>query len=311
MPDISLITSLYRTDAHLASFSRRLRQIAQQAYQRGLQIEFVLIANDASAIERALLDRLQADLDMVQVHHTPLESVYASWNRGVAQVQAEVLGFWNVDDRRRIHALLEGYLLIAGRGYDIVDFPTRYHVSRRLGGRYTKPAQYKHYPIHPRNGTSPFFMFKRDLYQRAGNFDAHFKIAGDFEWCMRQAVRHSRIGYGAQIGGTFVVHGDNLSVGDQLWVEFNVVLLRHGNYDALRPVEPEAMRHAWYTWGRNADQELPPAISQWLWGTGAESRYYRYKWERDLPPFARRVMLSLAKRGIVHSVDWETHHGTR
>jgi len=278
----------------------------------------VIVANAASVVERMLLERLPNDIGAtasLNILHVPLETLHASWNRGINAAQSQALGFWNVDDTRTVTALLEGYVLIAGKGYELVDFPARYQVTQqRLGVSYTtthiEPPQYKPAPIHPRNVTGPFFMFSKTLFEKAGDFDEGFPIVGDFDWCMREAVRTAKIGYGTQIAGDFYLHGDNITQASGMsdWVGFNVALLRHGAYDALRPVDPVSMKEAWHTWGNNG-VEIPDDVQLWLWGAGAEERFKRYQWERNLPQPARRIFLSLAKRGVLHSVDWDLHHG--
>lgn len=298
MPDITLITSLYKTEAFLPRYSAHLLQIGAQARAAHLDLEVVMIPNAASDVERQQLEALQeavaASGDFrLQVLHVPLETLHASWNRGVRAAHGRMIGFWNVDDVRHIAGLCEGHDMAQTGAYDLIDFPVDYRISRKFWGRipYTqqqiKPPQYRPAPIHPKNGTGPFFLFAPALYERNGGFDEGFPIAGDFEWCMRPAVRGARIGYGEQVAGVFYLHGDNITQAHALsdWVAFNVALLRQGAYAALRPVNPQQMREAWATWGDDGTP-VPDAVQAQLWGDGATERWQA--WERAYARTLRR-----------------------
>ena len=67
-------------------------------------------------------------------------------------------------------------------------------------------------------------------------------------------------------------------------VEDNIVHLRSGNWDALKPADPRLMRACWDEWGRqNADP--PPAIADRLWGPGADERWRRWQRRQRLKPW--------------------------
>ncbi|MEL6526543.1 MAG: hypothetical protein AAFQ07_12630, partial [Chloroflexota bacterium] len=53
MPDISLITSLYRSDEHLPTYIEAVEAVARDL---ALSLEVVIVANDATEAERHLLD---------------------------------------------------------------------------------------------------------------------------------------------------------------------------------------------------------------------------------------------------------------
>src|SRR5690606_21328144 len=100
----SLITSLYRAEPHLAAYAGHVRNVAAQARAAGLSLEMVIVANDATERERALLAPLVAAGESgelaVQVLHVPRETIYASWNRGVRAARGRCIGVWNADDAR-------------------------------------------------------------------------------------------------------------------------------------------------------------------------------------------------------------------
>ena len=320
MPDVSLITSLYKTEQFLPRYVEAAKKLAREVKRAGLDLEFVIIPNDASDEERRLLTGLDKflvaeQIATLQIHYVALETLYATWNRGVKAATGKVVGIWNVDDTRTMRGIVEAHQLIVEQGYDLVDFPVHYVITENILGlehiiQKDAPPQYNPAQIHPKNCTGPFFMMNPVVYERAGEFDPNFRVSGEFEWCMRDAVRQSKIGYGEQIAGTFYLHGNNItqSSGSLEWIVYNISLLRHQVYDSLYPVDPVQMRELWEAWG-DTGVPVPDHAKEFLWGEGAQERYERYRMERKLPSFVRRIMLALAKRGLIYSADWEVHHG--
>lgn len=288
MVDISLVSSLYRTEKFLPQFAEHVLRLGKEATNSGLTLEIVLIPNDASEAERAVIEQLQHDAEiaqtlLIQILYVPRENLHSSWNRGVQAARGSAIGFWNVDDIRYVGGLAEAYRLIIEQNYDIVDFPVQYEITKtRFGRTYVEtrvdPPQFNPTILHPRGVTGPFFMFTPELYQLAGEFDEDFPIAGDFEWCMRDVVRNARYEKGQSIAGQFFLHGNNITQSSRVSdkIVFNVVMLRHQAWNGLYPVNPQIMRETWESWG-NKGIELPQIVQDWLWGEGSTERYNAYR----------------------------------
>lgn len=308
MADISIITSLYKSEKFLARYAQDVKRVAREVKTARLELEVVAVANDASPVERRLLEQLQQELiaersASLRCLYVPRETLYASWNRGIAAAQSDVIGPWNVDDVRTAEGLLAMHDALSA-GAQIADCAFVMQAGRQQ--RY--PPQFKPGCFSPKCGVGPFFMFQRSLYAANGPFSPHFTITGDFEWSLRPAAQQALYQSVEVGGGTFVLHGENLSgsTNARLQVEFNTALIWHGAYEHLLPVDPDAMRRAWQAWG-HIGGAIPVELAEWLWGAGARVRYERYQWERNLPQAVRRIFLALAKRGLVHSVDWQVH----
>jgi hypothetical protein len=134
-------------------------------------------------------------------------------------------------------------------------------------------------------------MFSRAIYDAVGPFDPHFRIAGDFDWCARPAARAADFCRGEALGGTFFLHGDNLSGShDPLEdVEDDIVMLRQGMWDQLVPADPDLLRAAWTEWGDLGEIDVPQAIQDRLWGEGARKRWVRWQRSRRRKATMRRV----------------------
>ena len=314
---IAVISSLYRCERHLPAFSAAVFGFARQVSESGIQAHYLPIVNDATRREREQIDGLASEINAryygrMTPQYLPRETLYASWNRGLAATEAPFFTFWNADDFRSVAAFREGCAALQS-GADLVDFDytrvaqvKRFHLFARQQ-RIHVPCMFAPDSPARRADIGPFFMASRSLYDRVGPFDPNFQVAGDTEWASR-AAPFARFQRGASNGGDFIVHGDNLSNtgGDRETIEVNIISLRQGDWTRLKPANPKAMRQAWETWGNPARAIIPPEDADFLWGAAAEKRWKRYQAERRQPAALRRLRLSLASRGLLESVEWET-----
>ncbi|MBN1681443.1 MAG: hypothetical protein JW966_14270 [Anaerolineae bacterium] len=319
--DISLVTSLFRSESYLETFSSHVLNVAAALSEATVSLEMVLVANDASEAEHHLLRNLVGHLDSITGASARLlaverETIYASWNRGIQAASGRCVGFWNVDDVRTPGALLEGLHLIDG-GELLVYFP--YDIIRsytlpgglRIRRRYVDRARpFDREQFARAMHTGPFFLFARDLYTQVGPFDDHFRISGDFEWCVR-ALDHADFCPGTAIAGRFAIHGDNLSnTGSPLeTVENNAIQLRCGAWHNVIPADPDLMRDCWQAWGSPGIDliDLPAHIQTQLWGNGAYERWQRALAERRRA--RRRIQVTETLRALPRFIINRT--GTR
>jgi hypothetical protein len=313
--DISFITSLYRSARFLKLYTQRLMDVVPSLIQAGLSLEVLLIANDADDTELGLIQELMTAAVRysphlsIQAHDVPRENLYASWNRGLRLMQGEIFGFWNVDDYRHIDALLAAVTLLK-QGYTLVDAPMRVVQPRRLLGRdigervHLTPVLY-HPQIFTRKRTyGPFALHHRELYEQVGVFDEHFRIAGDIEWGGR-ARKFARFHPLAMPGGTFYLHTDNLSSHNDVRqvVEENIVFMRAGLWDEVRPTpDPALMRELWDTWGNPDGRAVPPELAVQLWGEDAYGAWQA--WERQQRRARRAFALRRLPRALIDSLGW-------
>ena len=312
---IAIISSLYRCEPHLPTFTAAVYGFAKRVSGSGIALHFLPIVNDATRAEREGIDRLAEAINSnyygrMSPHYVPRESLYASWNRALGLTDAPYFAPWNADDIRAAAPFIEGYRALRN-GADLVDFPfTRVKIDKRFGllprqNRRLVPCLFDRARFTRRNGLGPFFMATAALYQRLGAFDPHFRIAGDTDWASR-AIPWVKFHPGSVSGGDFFIHGGNLSNtgGDREDIEVNIIHMRRQQWEQLRPADPAALREAWASWG-NIERIAPPAeVADFLWGPGAEARWRRYRSERRQPPALRRLRLALAARGLIHSEEW-------
>ncbi len=315
---VAVISSLYHCEPHLPIFTAAVFGFAKKISEVGVSVHYLPIVNDASGYEREQIDQLTREINANYYGRmTPVyvrrESLYASWNRGIASSQTSAIAFWNADDIRSVEAFIEGYRALQGDA-DLVDFPfTRVRAARRLGifpqlQRHDVPRLYDANHFARGNGLGPFFMMRRALYQRVGPFDEAFRVAGDMEWAGR-AQAQARFHASESKGGDFHVHGRNLSNtgSDREDIEVNIIFLRRGEWRHLRPAHPRAQRDAWHSWGNKRGVQLPAEIEEFLWGNSAHGRWRQFQRERRQGAILRRIRLALAARGLLRSAEWSIY----
>ena len=319
---IALISSLYRCEKHLPTYTAAVFGFAKQISQCGISVHYLPIVNDASDLEREQLNTLAQVINSnyfgrMTPRYVARESLYASWNRGIALAQTAYFASWNADDIRSADAFVEGYRALQ-EGANLVDFPfTRVSNARHLGvfereSRHEVPLLFHAERFTRNNSLGPFFMASKSLYQRVGAFDEAFRVAGDMEWAGR-AQQLARFHAMQHNGGDFLIHGENLSNsgGDREDIEVNIIFMRRGEWQQLRPAHPSAQRDAWESWGNNGEITLPPDVVDFLWGPAAMRRWQQVKQERKQGPLRRRIRLALASRGFIRSAEWSEYERSR
>jgi glycosyltransferase involved in cell wall biosynthesis len=304
MVDISIVTSLFRSDEFLPAYVRVVSKTAAALHKAGVSLEVVIVANDASPNERSLIEKFIAGADTFRV--VPLyvlrESVYASWNRGIQASGGRVIGFWNADDIRDVGALIEAHQSLSASGNRVIYFP--YTVVWIV--RWWKLAiPWKH--LHPalpfsrerfsrKMKAGPFFMFTREVYNEVGPFDSRFKIVGDLEWATR-AMGFTDFYAGKEHSGQLVVHGSNLS---GVWhplenVEKNMIYLMHGMPEEIMPADPDLMHQVWNEWNIQG-VTLSDATQEKLWGKNAADDWR--KWQVEQQKAMQQVRISQIVRFV-------------
>lgn len=239
---ISIITSLYKSENYLRNFFINF-EIFLNKFEKN-EIELIIIANDSSEKEKKLLESFALNNSVLRLFFVKRESLYTSWNRGVQLANGQIITFWNVDDVRYAEAVKNSLDLFMN-GADLVYFPFIYRrylkileVPILVKRKIIKPLLFDKIEFTRSMHCGPFFMFKKDFFKKVGPFDEQFKIAGDFDWCVRSAQIGNFV-LSTKIAGVFKNAGTSLS-GSKNPIhiaENNLVYLRNNIKDKILKVD--------------------------------------------------------------------------
>ena len=235
---ISIITSLYKSEKYLEKYLKNLDDFSKQAK---FDFEVIAISNDPTEFEKEKLFNFKNDHSFFKLIEVPREPIYATWNRGVREANGEVVGFWNVDDIRYPKAIVEGLSLIK-QGNDLVYFPFRYKRYIHIVGfdvlvknKIIKVPEFDRNEFTRSMICGQFLIFKKDFYDKVGPFDEQFKIAGDFDWCVR-AAKIGKFTPGKEVAGLFTNNGTSLSGSKNKSheTENNIVYKKYQIFDKIK-----------------------------------------------------------------------------
>jgi len=211
---ISVITSLYKSRAHLPRFLKNAGRVHSELEKQMVKFEHILIANDYSDEERKLIQGSNLNFKIVTVQR---ETLYASWNRGVRESAYEYITFWSVDDIRFTKAFIEGAKKL-GEGFNATYFPYIYKRYTYVFGvkilimiKIVNQINYNRDLFKVGMYAGPHFMFTKETFIKNGEFDETFKIAGDFDWWSRVAKNNLRVVKTNTLSGIFNNDGRTLS----------------------------------------------------------------------------------------------------
>jgi hypothetical protein len=221
MAEISVITSLYKSESFLRRYLKHAFALQRNLSSHGIITEFILIINDVNEKERMILE--SAEIKSLKCIYVPRETLYASWNRGVREASTNTILFWNVDDIRFSDAVLKGYNEIIN-GAQLVYFPffiigfTRVFIFKKRFRlpffifKKSKTVPYNRKQFMKGCMLGPFFMFHSKVFDQIGPFDETFTVAGDFDWFARAAYMNIDIKYLKNAGGLFLTHFKNITI---------------------------------------------------------------------------------------------------
>ncbi len=217
MPSISITSSLYKTEKFLPDWQNSLYKFAKEAKKIGLDFEINAIANEPSPAELQILKGLEKET-WFNLYTVPREPFYASWNRGVDVANSNVCTSWNVDDVRNPQAMIDGLNKIKN-GAEMVYFPFIYKRYLTFFGRdflvkrkLINPPFFERERFTKEMHGGPFYMFTKTLHKKIGPYDESFRIAGDYDWCVR-AAKASDLVKSDVVAGIFSKRDGTLSGG--------------------------------------------------------------------------------------------------
>jgi hypothetical protein len=118
-----------------------------------------------------------------------VRGLYCAWNTCAKYAKGKYLAVWNIDDLRTKDSIQMQFNLIKNRNIGFVY--GNYTDVTKFGekiGNFIDYKKYKKIELTRSMILGPFYMFKKNLWNKIGFFDEQFKIAGDFDFAIRLAL---------------------------------------------------------------------------------------------------------------------------
>ncbi|MDA9892364.1 glycosyltransferase [Flavobacteriaceae bacterium] len=175
---VSIITISFNA---MVTIEKTLLSVANQSYE---DIEHIIV--DGNSKDNTI-DICKSYSHISKILSEPDKGVYDAFNKGIKLATGEIIGFLNADDvfysEKAVEDLVNAF---SNNEADIVygnlDYVNkeekviRNWISRPYEKGLVKNAWM---PAHPT------FYCKKEVYDRLGGYNDSFKIAGDFELCLR------------------------------------------------------------------------------------------------------------------------------
>lgn len=192
----SLFCSFYKGGQFIDGYIENI--INQSIFK---DIEFVFIDCNSPDNEKEYILHLCKKNKNIKYHKLEKDpGLYAAWNIAVKRCSADIIGNWNIDDRKNS----DGVEIMLKKFERDVDLDVVYgitYVSRIANEKYIDNDFKQFYPCLPHTienlfkNNSPHCMplWKKNLHDRYGFFDENYKTASDGDFWLRCALAGAKI----------------------------------------------------------------------------------------------------------------------
>lgn len=254
---VSAIVSLYNSEHFVRGAMQDL--VAQTLFQCG-EMEIVVVNSGSQEGEEPIVLEYKACYPNIKYVHTERETIYGAWNRGVALSEGQFLTNANSDDRHRADALevLANALERSGVGVAYADAYITRGANETFENKtadrvFNWPAySLRQLLMHSLVGPQP--MWRRDLHDHVGLFDANLQIAGDYDFFIRAGWARGGIHVREVLGLYYEGGTENRNLGRTL-DETTDILRRYRSMIPIEDVYPAC--HAW------SDPLVAGAVARW------------------------------------------------
>jgi glycosyltransferase involved in cell wall biosynthesis len=164
-------------------------------------IEFIFLDCNSPENEKETIEPLTQKYENIKYFKLDTDpGLYPAWNIAIKKCSADIIGNWNIDDRKNIHSF-EILLKAFERDPELDLAYGITYVSTEANEKYEN-NNYQHiYPCLPHSlknlmlNNSPHCMplWKRNLHDRFGFFNESYKTASDGDMWLRSCVGGAKI----------------------------------------------------------------------------------------------------------------------
>ncbi len=209
---ISAIVSVYKAERFLKACLNDLG--AQRIFS---QTEVIIIDANSPEIEGAIAETYTRQYPNIIYYRTQeRETLYASWNRGIHMAQGKYITNANADARHAPHAFERLAAELDTHPHVALVYPdcrvtheeNALFASAPIAGYLRRlPYDYLNLLRHCEVGPQP--MWRKSVHEKAGFFDASYRVAGDYDMWLRMA-EHAPFRHVPEELGLYLHYDNNL-----------------------------------------------------------------------------------------------------
>jgi glycosyltransferase involved in cell wall biosynthesis len=182
---ISLITVCYNS---ALTILKTIDSVKNQSYKN---VEYIVVDGNSSD---GTLEIIKKNKDVIKYYVSEQDSgLYDAMNKGIAMATGDLIGILNADDTFHHHTVLEELAAFHSRNSieasvgDIIQHDDKEKVKRVYSAKNWNPEKLKigFMPAHPA------IFFKRELFEKFGNYQLDFTIGADYELITRFFLKNS------------------------------------------------------------------------------------------------------------------------
>lgn len=182
---ISIITVCYNS---ANTIEKTILSVKKQTYKN---IEYIIV--DGNSKDKTVEIIQNHEEEISKWISEPDKGLYDAMNKGVAMATGDLVGILNSDDVFNSDSVIE----------EVVNFHQKYNIEASVGnivqhkenGKIVRLYSSKYWsPIKLKIGfmpPHPSIFFKRDLFDKFGNYDLGFKIGADYELITRFFLKNN------------------------------------------------------------------------------------------------------------------------
>jgi glycosyltransferase involved in cell wall biosynthesis len=187
----SLFCSYYKGEQFIQGY---IKNILEQSIFK--DIEFIFLDCNSPQKEYKYIKPLIDDYDNIKYFKLDTDpGLYAAWNRAIKFCSSDIIGNWNIDDRKN----KEGLEILIKQFEKNIQLDVAYgitYISRKANEEYIQNSYKEIYPVLQHslknllNNNSPHCMplWRKNLHDRFGYFDELYKTASDGDFWLRCAI---------------------------------------------------------------------------------------------------------------------------
>lgn len=184
---ITIITVCYNSSA---TIEKTIQSVANQTYK---DVEYIVVDGNSKDKTVSIIEK--HDDIISRWISEPDKGLYDAMNKGVAMATGDLIGILNSDDTFNSNTVIEEIVnfheennVEASVG-NIIQHRENGKIVRLYSSKYWKPEKLKigFMPPHPS------IFFKKELFDKFGNYDLGFKIGADYELITRFFLKNKII----------------------------------------------------------------------------------------------------------------------